>query len=74
MLFRSPYWINSATGIWTGSSPINCVYAVKIPKGTTIYTGPVGSQGGVHVGGYDIMQTFIELPKEIEVVAKMTLK
>ncbi len=69
-----PYWINPAKGIWTGSSPINCVYAVKIPKGTTIYTGPVGPQGGVHVGGYDIMQTFIELPQEIEVVAKMTLK
>ena len=69
-----PYWIDPAKGIWTGSSPINCVYAVKIPKGTTIYTEPVGPQGGVHVGGYDIMQTFIELPQEIEVVAKMTLK
>ena len=69
-----PYWIDPAKGIWTGSSPINCVYAVKIPKGTTIYTGPVGPQGGVHVGGYDIMQTFIELPQKIEVVAKMTLK
>ncbi len=27
-----PYWINPAKGIWTGSSPINCVYAVKIRK------------------------------------------
>ncbi len=69
-----PFWIDSKTGVKTGGSHIDCVYAIKIPKGTTIYTGPVGPQGGVHVGGYDIMQTFIEASEEFEIVKKMILK
>lgn len=32
---------------------IEQVYAVKIPAGTTIYTGPVGYQGGIYLGGMD---------------------
>ncbi|EPG72823.1 intein C-terminal splicing domain protein [Leptospira fainei serovar Hurstbridge str. BUT 6] len=34
-----------------GKSPIDSVIAVKIPAGTKIYTGKVGSQGGIYVGG-----------------------
>ncbi len=49
----------SNTGELTGESVIDTVYAIKIPKGTTVYTGPVGSQGGAYYGGYNIMQTFI---------------
>lgn len=40
-----PYWIDTKTGVQTGSSYVENVYAIKIPKGTTIYTGPVGPQG-----------------------------
>ncbi len=69
-----PFWIDPKTGVKTGSSHIDCVYAIKIPKGTTIYTGPVGPQGGIYVGGYDIMQSFIELPEEFEIVEKTILK
>lgn len=38
---------------------INTNYAIKIPAGTTVYSGPVGYQGGVYLGGDNIMQMFI---------------
>ena len=38
-------------------SAIEQVYAVKIPAGTTIYTEPVGYQGGM-----EIEQVFIQEP------------
>lgn len=50
------------------------VYAIKIPKGTTIYTGPVGPQGGVYVGGCNVMQTYIDAPWTFEVVGKTPLQ
>ncbi len=34
-------------------------YAAKIPRGTTVYVGPVGSQGGVFMGGSSTVQYFI---------------
>ncbi len=39
--------------IWPGGakSPIDTVFKVQIPAGTTIYTGRIGSQGGHFVGG-----------------------
>lgn len=50
------------------------MYAIKIPKGTTVYTGPVGPQGGTHVGGHDIMQTYIDSPWMFEIVGKISLQ
>jgi hypothetical protein len=39
--------------VWPGggTSPIDTAFAVSIPKGTTVYVGEVGSQGGFYVGG-----------------------
>ncbi len=37
-----PQWIDSVTGELTGTSIINTNYAIKIPAGTTVYSGPVG--------------------------------
>jgi hypothetical protein len=32
-------------------SPIDSVFTVKIPAGTKVYVGEVGSQGGHYIGG-----------------------
>ena len=32
-------WIDPKTGSLTGSSPLDSVYTLKVPKGTTIYEG-----------------------------------
>ncbi|MGT2969218.1 hypothetical protein ACVR06_09120 [Streptococcus azizii] len=53
-------------GVFTGQSPIDKVYEIKIPKGTIIYDGPVGSQGGIYQGGLDRRQIFIDSPWNIE--------
>ncbi|SDQ56635.1 T7SS effector LXG polymorphic toxin [Streptococcus equinus] len=58
-------WKNS-NGSYSGQSPIDKVYKIKIPKGTTIYMGPVGSQGGIYQGGLDKLQIFIDSPWNIE--------
>ena len=71
-----PQWIDPQTGACTGTSPINTVYGVKIPAGTTVYTGPVGPQGGAYMGSPDIMQTFIQTPWKIpgvEVISQWPL-
>jgi hypothetical protein len=49
----------------TGTSPVNAVYAVKIPAGTAVYIGPVGNQGGIYVGGSNINQIFVPQPWKI---------
>lgn len=64
-------WIDPKTGILTGSSPIDNLYAIKIPKGTTIYEGPVGYQGGVHLGGLNTNQVFVQTPWKIPGVQEM---
>ena len=72
-----PQWIDPTTGELTGTSVVDTIYTIKIPKGTTIYTGPVGPQGGAYCGGYDIMQTFIEKPWKldgIEIISSSPLK
>lgn len=49
---------------------------VKVPAGTTIYTGPVATQGGVYLGGGNVMQIFINKPwmiKGIEVLGQLPL-
>lgn len=39
--------------VWPGgaTSPVDTSFAVKIPAGTQVYIGEVGSQGGFFVGG-----------------------
>ncbi|MHC8401510.1 DUF637 domain-containing protein [Pseudomonas sp. MDT1-17] len=60
-----PQWIDPTTGTLTGTSPINAVYSVKIPAGTTVYQGPVGNQGGIYVGGQNVNQIFVHEPWKI---------
>jgi hypothetical protein len=70
-------WINPKTGVLTGKSIINTNYAIKIPRGTTVYEGPVGFQGSSYQGGRYINQTFIKEPwnmKGIEVINSTPLK
>jgi len=40
-----PQWIDPATGKLTGTSTIDTNYAIKIPAGTTVYTGLLGIKG-----------------------------
>ena len=61
-----PQWIDRATGELTGVSIVDTVYAIKVPKGTTVYTGPIGPQGGAYCGGYDKLQTFIQTPWKLD--------
>lgn len=42
------------TGVCESTSYIDTVYAIKVPKGTTVYSGPIGPQGESYLGGYDI--------------------
>ncbi|MBQ2922123.1 MAG: RHS repeat-associated core domain-containing protein, partial [Tyzzerella sp.] len=68
------HWIDPKTGACEASSYIDNVYAIKVPKGTTVYTGPVGPQGGAYVGGYNVMQTYIDAPWTFEVIGKTPLQ
>ena len=70
-------WIHQTTGELTGTSIVDTAYAIKIPKGTITYTGPIGPQGGASCGGYDKLQIFIETPWKIdgiEVIDSFSLK
>ena len=69
-----PYWVNPKTGVCEGTSPLSKVYAIKVPRGTTIYKGPVGSQGGVYLGGCDIEQIYIHEPWKFKVVGSWNLR
>ncbi len=64
-------WIDPKTGVLTGSSPIDVVYAIKFPKGTTVYDGPVGYQGGPYLGGPNTNQVFVATPWNIKGVQVM---
>ncbi|EUJ27305.1 hypothetical protein [Listeria cornellensis] len=71
------HWIKPQTGKLTGTSIIDAVYEVRIPKGTTIYEGPVGYQGGHYLGGLDNFQIYITRPWElnnVQVISESTLK
>jgi hypothetical protein len=68
-------WIDPKTGVLTGSSPLDTVYAIKIPKGTIMYEGPAGYQGGIYLGGGN--QIFISQPwriKGVEVISSTPIK
>ena len=71
-----PQWINPETGVLEAKSHIDTLYAIKIPKGTVIYEGPVGNQGGVYLGGLDKLQIYI--PKKyfpsMQVISKQSLR
>ncbi|WP_375058552.1 VENN motif pre-toxin domain-containing protein [Zobellella sp. DQSA1] len=67
-----PHWTD-ANGALTGTSPIESIYQIKIPKGTTIYEGPVGSQGGVYLGGQNVMQIYVNQPWNIKGVQIMNV-
>jgi len=72
-----PQWIDPKTGVLTGSSNLDTVFAVKIPCGTRIYEGPVGYQSGIYLGGTSTGQIFVEAPwkiKGVEVVGALPLK
>lgn len=71
-----PYWIDPKNGAMTGESIVDTVYAIKIPKGTTIYSGPVGPQGGAYCGGYNIEQIFVKEPwnLNVDVVSSYRIK
>ncbi len=43
---------------------LESVYAIRIPKGTTIYEGPAGFQSGIYLGGGD--QIYIARPWELD--------
>nr|WP_319800736.1 RHS repeat-associated core domain-containing protein [Proteus sp. NMG38-2] len=60
-----PQCLNES-GELIGKSPINAVYQVKIPKGTEVFEGPVGYQGGIYLGGQDKTQIFIKEPWKID--------
>lgn len=44
---------NAVLPVWPdgGASPLDTAFAIKIPAGTQVYIGEVGSQGGMFVGG-----------------------
>jgi hypothetical protein len=58
-------WIDK-NGVLNGTSRVNTIYKIEIPAGTTVYKGPVGSQGGIYQGGLDIIQAYIKEPWNIE--------
>ncbi|MCL1124452.1 DUF6531 domain-containing protein [Shewanella surugensis] len=53
-----PVWPNGA------KSPIDTAFEIKIPKGTQVYVGEVGSQGGFFIGGTE--QVVVQKPWTIE--------
>ena len=59
-------------GAVQGTSELDTVYKVTIPKGTTIYEGPVASMGAGHRGGG--VQIFVDQPWKIDGVADSAKK
>ena len=63
-----PVWPGGATSV------IDTGYMIKIPKGTTIYTGKIAPQGGVFLGG--TQQIVVETPwliDDVEVLKSFPL-
>ena len=70
-----PQWIDPKTGALTGTSNIDTIYAIEIPKGTATYSGPAGYQGGIYIGGKE--QIFVPKPWNIDgvkVISSIPLK
>lgn len=68
-----PQWLKD-NGSWGGASHLDTVYKIEIPAGTTVYTGPVGNQGGIYQGGLDTSQIFIKQPWKIDGVTVLESK
>ena len=68
-------WIDK-NGSLTAYSDIDTAYEIKIPKGTTVYEGPVAPQGGVYLGGPDRIQIYIPGVRDLdaEIINKKPLK
>lgn len=68
-------WIDK-NGSLTAYSDIDTAYEIKIPKGTTVYEGPVAPQGGVYLGGPDRIQIYIPGVRDLdaEIISKKPLK
>jgi hypothetical protein len=47
-----------------GTSPLDTAYAIKIPAGTEVYVGRIGTQGGAFAGGTD--QILVRQPWTID--------
>jgi len=58
-------WIDPETGFLKGESPMNSVIGAQFPEGTPYYYGPVSSQGGVYLGGQNMIQIFVPGAKNI---------
>ncbi len=65
-------WIDPKTGELTGASPLKTIYTTKISKGTMIYEGPAGYQGGIYLGGMN--QIFIPEPWKINGIKVISSK
>ena len=59
-----PQWIDPKTGALTGTSNIDAVFGIEIPKGTVTYSGPAGYQGEIYIGGKE--QIFISKPWNLD--------
>ncbi len=58
-----------------GTSPIDTSFAIKIPSGTKVYVGEVGTQNGLYVGG--TQQIVVVKPWEVkgaEIIERKPLK
>jgi len=55
-----PQWIDPTTGVLTGKSPVESLYAIEVPAGTTVNVGPTSDQGGIYLGGR--IQVFVPQP------------
>ena len=58
-----PQWMDAATGALTGTSPVDAVYSIKVPAGTTVYYGPTAYQGDIYLGGAGANQSQIFIPR-----------
>ncbi len=65
-----PDWKNP-DGVRVGSSPVESLYPLEVPAGTTIYVGPTSNQGGIYVGGR--IQVYIPEPWNFKVLPEIPL-
>jgi filamentous hemagglutinin len=52
-------WVDPITGGYDGHSTLNSVLSIELSPGQKFYYGPVGEQGGVHLGGRDRIQVHV---------------
>ncbi len=52
-------WVDPKTGTYRGNSVLNSVISVELNPGDKFFYGPIGNQGGVHLGGMDRIQIYV---------------